>query len=86
MKTLPKEVQTNVDFVSYIMDFSPYGGLTQAFVIEAIRYYSTFIVEHTAPEDKPNAYINPKIWYEIAQDVKESYEAKYGKPLFDRSV
>ena len=80
MNNLPKEVKTNRDFVDYVMEFSPHGALTQAFVIESLRFYSMFVIENMSDKDDPNSFVNPKLWKGVAEDVLESWRSMYEKP------
>ena len=57
--------------------YSPYGSLSQVFVIEAIRYYSEMIIKNGEPVDNKEAIINPKIWYGIAKDINMRLESNY---------
>ena len=66
----------NIKFVEQLMSVSPYGGLVQAFVIEALRSYS----EHVASAEvdyNPNALIDPETWKKIAEDVLKQIKAQY---------
>jgi glutamate racemase len=68
--------KTNMEFMFDIMNFSPYGGLCQAFVIEAVRFYCEQIVK-TTPKADPSAIINPVAWHGIATDILKRLKAKY---------
>jgi hypothetical protein len=50
METI-RNYQTNEEFVSDLMNFSPVGALCQVFIIEALNYYSNQIVD--IPDDAP---------------------------------
>ena len=71
-----KHRRTNEEFVSELMCYSRYGPLTQAFIIEAIRYYSE-IVSKNDVESNPNAIIDPKLWQMIAEDVHQQMVKNY---------
>jgi hypothetical protein len=73
-----QERLTNEEFVSKLMSFSAYGALTQAFVIEAIRYYSEKVSSTPEPQDDKEAVINPVIWHKIAVDINKALEEQYG--------
>lgn len=73
---LPKIRRSNEAMVLDLMRVSPYGSLGQAFIIEAIRYYSDAVAA-SEPEDKPGAIINPLAWKGIAEDVKARLAANY---------
>jgi len=71
--------QTNVDFVTNLMEYSEFGALQQTFVIEAIRYYSEKVIANGKPKEDPNSFIDPSLWYEIARYTKSTVEARYEK-------
>lgn len=68
----------NVQFVTRLMNFSPKGGLVQAFIIEAIRAYCEAIVKEPKPETDDHGFISNIVWYELAVDVKRQCDEKYG--------
>ena len=72
---LPKFEKSNVIFVRELMEVN--GPLGEAFIIEAIRYYSSAIVAAPPAEDKPESFINPKAWQEIAKDVDKKMRERY---------
>lgn len=75
------ERTSNVDFVTYIMNHSRHGGLKQAFIIEAIRFYSMRVMETPLPESIPDdMVINPRVWHAIAVEVQTEYSKRYNKP------
>lgn len=70
--------QTNVEFVTELMELSSYGPLTQVFIIEAIRYYSEQVSNTPEPPDNITEFINPKLWHKIATDINSKMKARYG--------
>lgn len=68
--------QTNVEFVTELMEFSKYGALSQVFVIEALRYYSE-LISKTVPKDNPLSLIDPKAWHGVAMEIHEKLVQKY---------
>ena len=74
---LPKLEKSNVLFVRDLMEVSPYGALGEAFIIEAIRYYSGAIAATPPAPDDPEKFINPKTWQEVAIDVKRRMDERY---------
>lgn len=78
---LPPEVKTNNDFVHYIMNFSKSGPLSQAFVIEAIRFYSTIIIQNGEPKDDPLSFFSPLAWYNTAKEIHSYWEERYDSKL-----
>jgi hypothetical protein len=70
--------QTNEEFVVDLMNYSKYGGLVQAFVIEALRYYSEQIAE-SVPKEDSKSFIDPIVWHGIAVDVLDQLKERYEK-------
>lgn len=71
-----KKQLTNEEFIVELLNFSPYGGLAQAFIVEAIRHYSQIVAETPIPTDN-GGFINPVAWHGIAVDIKERMEKQY---------
>lgn len=73
-----KELKTNETFIGELMMFSPYGGLCQVFIIEAIRHYSEQVASQPEPTEDGKSFISQKAWHGIAVDIqkrmKENYE------------
>lgn len=68
---------TNEDFISWIMNVSPYGAMAQLVVVEAVRYYTEQVSLQAEPEDEPNALINPKAWQACCKDIHNKVVANY---------
>lgn len=69
-----RKFETNEELMLDLMIHSPYGGLCQAFIIEAVRYYADAVAATPAPEDDPKKVINPVAWHGIAVDIKRRLE------------
>jgi hypothetical protein len=69
---------TNTEFVVQLMNHSGYGGLVQAFVIEALTNYAENVIADTSvwPE---NSLVPQASWKGIAQEVSLKLRSKYGK-------
>ena len=72
---LPKFEKSNVMFVRELMEVN--GALGEAFIIEAIRYYSGAVASSAPAADDPKSFINPKTWQEIAKDVDKRMKERY---------
>ena len=70
-------MKTNEEFISELMNFSPYGRLTQVFVIEAIRYYSELVGNTPKPFAPGNHIISQIAWWEIANFVNDQVNQNY---------
>ena len=68
---------TNTEFVTSLMEFSPVGSLSQAFVIEAIRSYSNIVADLGRPVDEDGALFSKRAWYDCAVDFKMRVSNKY---------
>ena len=67
---------TNVDFLIWLMDFSPSGVLGQAVIMTAIDAYAKYSLEHnTCPNE---ALINPAAWRRAAQHISNSFDRRNG--------
>ncbi len=69
--------KTNTELVDDLMSYSRFGAMAQVFIIEAIRSYSSRIVENGEPEDNKSLFISPVLWYNIAKDVLDRVEQNY---------
>ena len=69
---------TNEEFIVWLMNYSPYGAMSQIVIVEAIRYYTEKVASQPEPEDNPTVLLNPKTWHaccvDIQQKMKENYE------------
>ena len=72
---------TNEEFLVWLMNTSPFGALTQAFIIEAIRYYSEAVSKGDRPDSDPEQFIDPALWYDIGKDIQSRVVAKYESTL-----
>jgi hypothetical protein len=68
--------ETNVQFVKRIMENSPYGALSQAFIIEAIgRYAKQCAAAH--PTTMETSFMSGIAWKNVAEYVSNELSAKY---------
>jgi hypothetical protein len=65
--------ETNVDFVTRIMEFSNYGPLAQLFILEAIRNWSD-VVAKADPAKIDTPMINGHAWVGVAKEIKAKLE------------
>ena len=87
LKTAPVKEMTNVDVVMDLMEYSPYGFISQIMIIEAIRQYVNMVAASPMDENsKAATIINPAAWNGCAKNIKERMEAKYGSPRSDQTV
>lgn len=72
-----RKIQNNEDLVRDLMNYSPYGGLGQAFVVYAIREYADKIA--VADPASVEGLISGEAWVGIAKDVKARCDAFYNR-------
>ena len=75
MKTKPMD---NVEFVTWLMNYSSYGALVQAFIIESIFRYANEVAENEKElrESMKNHIINPEAWIGIAQELQKKIKER----------
>ena len=75
---MPRKIRTNLDLVSDIMNYSPVGALSQAFVMEAIkRYADQCAAAHPTTFD--SAMLNGAAWVACAKDIQRRFEEFYSR-------
>jgi hypothetical protein len=75
---LPERL-SNIDRVHHMMNFSKHGGMTQAFIMEAIRFYSDLHSKVEIAEDDPDdGIISKHLWKNIAIDVNKQINEHLG--------
>ena len=62
---------TNVDFVTHIMEHSDYGALKQAFIISALDVYSRMCIRDLDECKVAEGFISPDAWQGIAREVNK---------------
>jgi hypothetical protein len=72
---------TNVEVVTKLMEFSRYGALAQAFVVEAISRYadqcSAMTDEEVAKHDAEQNMLSYKAWRGVAREIKAIMDERY---------
>lgn len=74
----PKNLNTNIKRVEFLMDHSPLGN---AFVIEAIARYAAIVIkdkEKIIESMKDNPLLNPQAWVRAAEDAQDMINQFYG--------
>lgn len=72
------ERMTNVELVTEAMEFSRYGALAQAFVIEALRRYAAKVAV-ADPKDLDSPGLNGCAWVGTAQEINAKLAKQYGE-------
>lgn len=71
-----KKRQTNVEFVTDLMEFSQSGPLVQVFVIQAIEYYASQILKMEKDDWKAGDFISFEAWQRCAKELKNKLEER----------
>jgi hypothetical protein len=74
---MPKQLNCNEDLVRDLLNYSPYGALGQAFVMEAIQAYAKGMLAAPRADETDNEFISQATWRGIAADVKARCDAFY---------
>ena len=67
--------QTNVEFVTNMMEFSRFGALAQVFIIQAIDQYSKRVAE-ADPATIDGGFISGQAWVGVAKEIQQKLEAR----------
>lgn len=70
------KTQTNVEFVTNMMDFSKYGALAQLFVLHAIEQTAKIVSEVDPETIDNNALISGHAWVGVAKEIKRKIEER----------
>jgi len=72
--------QTNVEFVTELMEFSRYGAMAQLFVLQALDMYSHAVAN--APSESHSdsgGFINLEVWQDVAKEIAHKIDQRNGK-------
>lgn len=73
---MAKKLKTNEDLVRDLMNYSPYGALCRAFIMEAIQRYARECSE-ADPKAFDSTFMNGHAWVGIAKDIDARCKAFY---------
>lgn len=78
-----KRAKTNVELVKEMMEFSPYGAMSQMFIIDAITKHAEAAATLTDEEVKQmqdrNNMICMTTWRNVGKDIKARMDKFYGR-------
>ena len=75
---MAKARKTNIEFIVDAMEFSAYGALSQAFIMEAVSKYAEQVAA-SKPEDFPkNGFIQPEVWISVGKELQAKLRLHYG--------
>lgn len=69
--------KTNIGLVTNMMNFSETGALKQAFIIEAIHYYSQLILADES--DWGYSLLSKDAWQQCAKECIKSIEERFSE-------
>jgi len=71
------ESMTNVDYLTELLEFSRFGALAQAFVIEAVHRYAAKVAA-ADPKDLESPGLSGAAWVGVAKEIDTKLVDKYG--------
>jgi hypothetical protein len=72
---MAKRNETNVEFVTRMMEFSNYGALAQLFILESIRNWSELVAK-ADPVKVDSPMISGQAWVGVAKEIQEKMTAR----------
>lgn len=78
LEGLLRQRETNVEFVTRIMEFCPHGALGQAFVMEALDAYCQ-LVKDAPPGIFDNGLLAEGVWLRVGEWLEGELFARHGK-------
>ena len=67
-----KKITTNEDLIKDLMNYSPYGALCQAFIMQALRDYAQHVIDNSEELLKnDNSIVSHKAWVGTAKDIAD---------------
>lgn len=67
---------TNVEFLTDLMEYSAYGPLVQAFVLQGLQQYAKQVAAST-PEALDTPMVSGHAWHGIAVEVRDKLAARF---------
>ena len=78
---MSRKINNNQELMVDLMEFSPYGVMSQMFIIEALSRYAKEVSEMTDEEvaeyDKKRPMISTEAWRGTARDIKKRMDEFY---------
>lgn len=77
---------TNEDLIKNLMNYSPYGGLCQSFIMQGLREYAQYVIDNSKEILKNEEelaiqgkmpIVSQKAWVGIAEDIVERIDMFY---------
>lgn len=70
-----KKPKTNVDVVTELMEFSQFGALAQAFVMDALTKMSKRVADSKVEDYPENGFVHPEAWIGVAKEIHDKLKA-----------
>lgn len=71
--------KTNAQVVSNIMNYSQYGAMSQAFVMNALLTSAEAVVAGGAEAMPKGSFISPEVWVGVATEIRDKIQAHFGE-------
>ncbi|WP_208935419.1 hypothetical protein [Paracidovorax avenae] len=71
-------LQSNIEFVTDLMQFSPKGPLVQVFIVNAIHSAAKQVAEEPDPMVFDSPAFDGKVWQDVAKEILQRMDEKYG--------
>ena len=69
--------QTNVEFVTELMEFSRFGAMAQLFVMQALDEFSHAVAVAPPETFRDTAhFINPELWQGVAREITQKIDQR----------
>lgn len=75
---LPRYRETNVEFITRVMDFCPHGALGQAFILHALDVYCQ-MVEVADEAEFDNGLFSSGAWKGVGKWMQGELDARFAK-------
>lgn len=73
-----RQRETNVEFMTRLMEYCPQGAIGQAFIIEALTHYCTVIREASDAECE-NGLLAPGLWKRVGSWMQSEIDNRYAR-------
>ena len=73
-----EDLTCNADLLQDIITFSPYGALSELFVMQAVQAYADEVLA-ADPATLDNALVSGQVWRNVAADIKRRCDEFYNR-------
>lgn len=75
---LLRQRETNVEFMTRLMEYCPQGAIGQAFIIEALTHYCAAVKEAPA-EECESGLLAPGLWKNVGVWMQSELDKRFAK-------